>query len=134
MRDEHMINQLRDRHMSSSFKKNDTGKLRWTKFAWVGAAKVLRVMHYGAEKYGWDNWRKATTTLDRERYLDAAIRHLVAFVNGEVHDRDSGNPHLWHAACSLLFYLESDQEWPVPVNPISKNGAEILREDNVDVT
>ena len=100
---------------ASDFKKNDNGKLRWSKFAWVGAMKVLKVMHHGAEKYGWDNWRKATTQIDRDRYLNAAFRHMIAFAGGEVHDIDSGNPHLWHAACSMLFYLESDQEWPVPI-------------------
>ena len=98
-----------------TFKKNDNGKLRWSMFAWNGAAKVLKVMHHGADKYGWDNWRRAQMDEDRLRYLEAAMRHQIDFHNGQVHDIDSGNPVLWHAACSLLFYLEYDQEWPVPV-------------------
>ena len=88
------------------FKKYDTGKLRWSRFCWKAAAKVMTVMQHGADKYGWDNWRKATLDEDRERYLAAAMRHIITHINGEIWDPDSGNSHISHAACSLLFYLE----------------------------
>lgn len=93
---------------SPKFTKHDDGKLQWSSFCWKAAAKVMRVMHHGADKYGWDNWRKAQTEEDRRRYLDAAFRHMIAYAEGEVYDKDSLNPHLWHAACSLLFFLEYD--------------------------
>lgn len=88
------------------FTKHDSKKLRWSKFAWRGAAHVLRIMHYGANKYEWDNWRKAQTDEDRERYIDAACRHLTDYMNGESHDPESGYHHIAHAACNLLFFLE----------------------------
>ncbi len=90
-----------------AFKKYDQGKLRWTKFAWKGAAHVLRIMHYGADKYDWDNWRKATSDEDRERYLAAALRHLIAFAGGETYDKESQLHHVAHAACCLVFFLEN---------------------------
>ena len=90
-----------------TFKKYDEGKLRWPKFAWLGAAHVLRIMHYGANKYGWDNWRLATSDKDRERYLAAAMRHLIAFAVGKTYDTESGHHHVAHAACCLLFFLEN---------------------------
>ena len=88
------------------FKKSDNGKLPWTRFAWGGAAWVMKVMMFGAAKYGWDNWREAETVEDRRRYLDAAIRHLISHSKGEWLDKESDLPHLAHATCSLLFYLE----------------------------
>ena len=98
------------------FTKHDSGKLQWSRFCWAAAAKVMRVMHYGADKYGWDNWRKAETPKDRRRYLDAAYRHMIDYADGEVLDLESGNPHLWHAACSLMFYLEYDEHVPKKKN------------------
>ena len=92
---------------STTFKKNDNEKLRWTKFAWGGAEWVMDIMTFGAEKYGWDNWRLAEGE-DRERYVDAAIRHIKAHCKGERLDPESGRPHLAHAACSLVFYLEKE--------------------------
>lgn len=96
------------------FQKHDNGKLCWSKFAWGGATWVMKVMAFGAAKYGWDNWRKAKTQEDRDRYLDAAHRHLIAHVEGHTIDKESGMPALAHAACSLIFYLEGVEDAPKP--------------------
>lgn len=92
----------------SEFTKDDFGKLRWDKFAWHGAEAVLRVMTHGAEKYGWDNWRNAGAE-DLSRMKAAAIRHLKADLTGERLDPESGYPHLFHAACNLLFLCELER-------------------------
>lgn len=57
-----------------------------------------RVMAHGADKYGVDNWQKCD---DPRRYDAAAMRHLLAFLDGEELDPDSGLSHLAHCACSL---------------------------------
>jgi hypothetical protein len=65
---------------------------------------VTKVMEFGARKYEADSWKKVRPT---ERYLDAALRHLLT-VSQEgwgALDGESGLPHLAHAACSLLFAL-----------------------------
>ena len=41
----------------------------------------------------------------KERYYDAAMRHLYAWFNGEPKDIETGESHLAHAICCLLFLL-----------------------------
>lgn len=65
----------------------------------LGIAKVLA---HGAEKYKPESWK--TEVKDPEnRYYAAAMRHLLAWKSGEVLDSDSGECHLLHAACNLMF-------------------------------
>ena len=61
-----------------------------------------QVMDFGAKKYGRDNWRLG---MDHSRLLDACLRHVVAHVDGEDFDPESGLPHLAHARCCLGFLL-----------------------------
>lgn len=61
-----------------------------------------RVMAFGAEKYGRDNWRGG---MDWSRLTDAALRHITAFVDGEDLDPETGLPHLAHARCCMAFLL-----------------------------
>ena len=63
-----------------------------------------RVKEIGAIKYTVDNWKKGGKS-DRE-YLDAALRHMVAFKSGEQFADDTGCHHLIHAAWNLFALLE----------------------------
>lgn len=65
---------------------------------------VAEVLAYGACKYEEDNWRKVPNV--GKRYFAAALRHLAEWRLGEQCDRESGLPHLAHAACCVLFMLE----------------------------
>jgi hypothetical protein len=65
-------------------------------------AEVAKVLAHGAEKYAPENWRK----VEGSRYLDAALRHLFAYRDGEENDPESGLSHKAHAACCILFMLE----------------------------
>jgi hypothetical protein len=62
-----------------------------------------RGMEYGLGKYGRDNWRGGFAD---SRLLDAALRHLVAYANGERDDRESGLSHIDHAICMLAFLAD----------------------------
>ena len=62
-----------------------------------------KVMDYGAQKYDRDNWRKG---MKWTRYIDAAMRHIQDFNEGEDADPESGLSHLAHARCCLAFLLE----------------------------
>ena len=59
-------------------------------------------MQNGAEKYGAYNWRDKEVILSI--YVDAAMRHLLSFYDGEEKARDSGVHHLGHtmACCAIL--------------------------------
>jgi hypothetical protein len=88
--------------------KRDRGKPRWSLLPWGALASVVGVLEYGASKYDVDNWKRVENP--RQRYFDAAMRHLLAWHMGEVHDPESGLPHLAHAVCCVLFLLWFDTE------------------------
>ena len=55
----------------------------------------------GILKYGKHNFRQG---LDHTRPLDAAVRHILAILNCEDLDPESGRPHVYHARASLAIY------------------------------
>jgi hypothetical protein len=79
---------------------------------------VGRVLTMGARKYTPNNWRLVMAARDKslrsgtDRYLAAALRHLLAHMGGERLDPESGEPHLAHAVCCLLFILEHESAPP----------------------
>ena len=61
---------------------------------------VGRVLTFGATKYAPNNWRKGFAW---SRLAGACLRHVYAFMRGEHKDPESGESHLLHAACCLMF-------------------------------
>jgi hypothetical protein len=86
--------------------KYDSGKPRWSLLPFAALLAVVQVLEFGATKYKPNSWQGLEN--GRERYFDAAIRHLVAWHGGEIIDAESGLHHLAHAACNLLFLLWFD--------------------------
>ena len=70
--------------------------------------EVAKVLGFGAEKYGPENWRLLENLQDR--YTAGALRHIFAHMDGEDLDPESGMSHLAHALCCLLFKLEIELE------------------------
>jgi hypothetical protein len=87
--------------------KYDTNKLRWTLVPWKSLTAIVEVLEYGAQKYSPGNWAKVEN--GRERYANAALRHLTAWLEGERCDPESGLPHLAHAGCCILFLIDFDR-------------------------
>ena len=81
--------------------KHDKGKLMWGLLPWMELKAVVEVLTFGAKKYKPNNWRKVEN--GRQRYFDAAMRHISAIGAGEVSDPETGINHYAHAICSLLF-------------------------------
>ena len=69
---------------------------------------VLKVLGIGKKKYAKDNWQRVDNS--RERYFNAAMRHLTAWWEGEKRDPETGENHLAHATCCLLFLLWFDNK------------------------
>lgn len=69
---------------------------------------VADVLTFGAKKYLPDNWRYVEN--GPERYLDAALRHISAYMKGEPLDEETGLPHLSHALCCLMFIVDLQLE------------------------
>ena len=63
------------------------------------------VHKFGAERYGAFNWRK--TGVCASTYVNAILRHLNAWRDGETVDPESGISHLAHVACSCNILLDA---------------------------
>lgn len=62
-------------------------------------------MENGADKYGPYNWRDNAVRADI--YVDAAMRHLFAWFNGEEEASDSGVHHLGHALSCIGIIIDA---------------------------
>lgn len=89
---------------TSPGRKDDAAKPRPSLLPLRALQEMLLVLEHGAVKYGDHNWRRVEG--GRQRYLDAALRHALAYAGGERLDPESGRSHLAHAAVSLMFVLE----------------------------
>jgi len=83
--------------------KYDKDKPKWNLLPWSEVEDVVKVLTFGAKKYAPDNWKFVDDA--NNRYMDAAMRHLVAVQTTESHDDESGESHIAHAICCLLFML-----------------------------
>lgn len=62
-----------------------------------------KVLAFGATKYKPHNWRLGLGWSDT---YASAMRHLLAFMDGEDIDPESGEPHVINALCQVLFLAE----------------------------
>ena len=85
--------------------KADAGKIRPTLVPVSLIKAVAEVREYGCKKYhDPENWRM----VEPQRYKDALYRHLLAYLDGEDMDQESGLQHLWHLACNVAFLIEME--------------------------
>jgi len=84
--------------------KYDEGKLRYDLIPGDALESLVEVYTFGSKKYDDNNWRKG---LSWNRVFGAIMRHLWAWFRGEDSDKESGLPHLAHAAwgCFTLLSL-----------------------------
>lgn len=87
-------------------KKYDTDKPRYSLLPPQALLEVVKVLTFGAKKYGDCNW--ATVPNARDRYFSAAQRHLWDWFSGESTDEETGLQSLAHAACCILFLMALD--------------------------
>ena len=93
--------------MTNTGRKDDHEKLRYDLVPWEALEPVVRVLMHGAGKYGDDNWRLVP---DHERrYFAAAMRHLVEHAKCQPTDPETGQSHLAHAVCCLLFMIARER-------------------------
>lgn len=91
------------------FAKADKGKLPISLVPMEIIRNIAAIRQYGKEKYNApNNW----VIVEKQRYIDAMWRHLIAYQEGHDVDDESGLPHLWHAACNMAFILEMESpDW-----------------------
>ena len=86
--------------------KADKGKLRLTLVPPRAKIAIAKVREFGVQKYkDPENWKR----VEAQRYKDALYRHWNAYLMGEICDKESGLPHMWHLLCDAAFIVEL--EW-----------------------
>jgi hypothetical protein len=94
----------------------NAGKLRYDLIPPSWTRALARVLGKGAEKYSARNWEKGLPLM---QVLASAERHLNAYKTGEDNDRETGEPHLAHAAWNLLAALETHRRvYETPLAPL----------------
>ena len=95
-------------------RKFDVGKPEMSLLPPWALEAVARVLTIGAQKYERDNWKYVPD--GAFRYKNAAMRHLNEYIKGITEDPETGENHLAHAICCLMFMLDSDESG-VPLAP-----------------
>ncbi|HLZ24542.1 MAG TPA: dATP/dGTP diphosphohydrolase domain-containing protein [Ktedonobacterales bacterium] len=96
-------NNLSDVAKPTEAMKHDAGKVPLHLLDPLFLEATAKVLAFGEQKYAAWNW--ALGTFKWSRLFSACLRHLWAFWRGEELDEESGMPHLWHAACCLMFMI-----------------------------
>ena len=81
----------------------DKDKLRYDLLPTHALASLAEVYTFGAVKYSDNNWRKGMAW---GRCFASCLRHLFAWWRGEDIDKESGLPHLSHAAWNIITLME----------------------------
>lgn len=81
--------------------KDDSAKLRYDLVDFKSLDQMVAVLTMGATKYGPNNWKN----VEDERYVAATLRHFSSYRKGEFLDPESGQPHLAHVMCNIMFLL-----------------------------
>lgn len=84
--------------------KDDKHKNRLELLPFDSILEVGKVLTHGAEKYEPNNWQKVEVI----RYVGALLRHLFAWLLGEIFDKKSGLRHTSHMTCNAMFINHID--------------------------
>lgn len=71
--------------------------------------EMARVLAFGAEKYGEDNWMLVHRPEARDIYLNALLRHALAYAKGNQHCAKDGQYHLAQIAVNAMFLFYFDK-------------------------
>lgn len=88
--------------------KFDNGKNRFDLIPPYALWEIARIYTYGAQKYEDNNWLRSG--MKWGRFFSAIMRHLWKWWGGEKLDKESGLPHLAHAAWGCLALLQYEKE------------------------
>lgn len=83
-------------------KKFDDDKLPWHLLPADAVEEIVKVLQFGATKYGERNWEAG---MGWNRPFAALMRHMWSWWRREEVDPETGLSHLAHAGCCLLFLL-----------------------------
>jgi hypothetical protein len=82
--------------------KFDAGKLRYDLIPMEAMKALATILTMGAKKYADRNWEGG---MSWQRVYASLMRHLVAYESGEDTDPESGELHMAHALCNVVFLV-----------------------------
>jgi hypothetical protein len=94
--------------------KHDEGKVELNLVENDFLRGIAKVRMLGNVKYEPNSWKKVPDL--KKKYINAARRHILEYLDGDIYDEESGEEVLLHAACCLMFVhwaennLEDDNE------------------------
>lgn len=82
------------------------GKPQWSLVDFKSIEPMVRVLEHGKEKYGRGNWQLG---LDKMEICESLLRHVFAYLSGEIVDSESGIQHTGHMLANAMFleYMEN---------------------------
>jgi len=89
-------------HVTGEGKKYDAGKPPVSLIPREAIEAMARVLAFGAQKYGRWNWRQGMAW---SRVIDACLRHLIAYADGEDCDPETGESHMAHVLACAAFLV-----------------------------
>jgi hypothetical protein len=92
---------------------------------------MAEAMGNGADKYGPFNWRDQPVQV--RTYIEAALRHLFAFLDGQWAAEDTGISHLAHAMAGLAILNDAFSIGAVVDNRSTGAAADLLRAQDKSV-
>ena len=81
--------------------RHNEGKPKWSLVDYKSIEPMIRVLEWGSEHYGPNNWKKG---LDPVEILESMQRHLAALMDGEELDKETNLSHMAHIQCNAMFY------------------------------
>lgn len=76
-------------------------KPQWSLVDFGSLEPIVRGLEYWAKKYAPRNWTKG---FPREKLLESMMRHMIALMDWEEVDPESGVPHIGLIQCNAMFY------------------------------
>ena len=71
----------------------------------IGMGEVLT---YGAKKYEPNTWQNVNDPINT--HYSALMRHLLAWKNGEIYDKETGLSHIKHVLTNAMFLLYHERK------------------------
>ena len=87
--------------------RHNKGKIDWPILDWKALEPLVQAMSHGEIKYARHDWKKG---MSMEILYGCAMRHLVAMMNGETYDIESGILHAGHAMANLMMIAHYQQK------------------------
>lgn len=81
--------------------KHDAEKPDYSLLSYPFLEDTIRVLMYGAARYGRNNWQHLPDGI--RRCASAIMRHTAAILQGELYDPDTSLQHSAHIACEAMF-------------------------------